>query len=135
MSPNAYTQPRRTRLPDTRASVTHRISHTGDLDVYITVGFYTPDKDSVEQPGEIFVKLGKEGSTLGGLVDGLAVSWSLALQYGIPWERLSRKLRDTKFEPLNHEGKSVLHAIVVAVDRILSERGSNPTKGCNGFEE
>lgn len=128
----------RKHLPDTRASVTRRIEHTPNMDIYVIVGFFEPIKLSVaipedivstEQPGEVFIKLAKEGNTLGGLCDVIGVMMSLMLQYNIPWERIARKIRYTNFEPTDHTGKSIAHAIVTAVDHILSERGSIPDKG------
>jgi ribonucleoside-diphosphate reductase alpha chain len=111
-------EPPRTHLPDTRQSITCRIAHTGDLDVYVILGFFENNG-----PGEIFIKIGKEGSTLQGLMDIIAIQSSLMLQYGIPWERIARKLRYTNFEPLNKEGHSVAHAIVEAVDKLIVQKG------------
>ena len=127
----------RQRLPETRASVIHKIEHTSNMDIYVIVGFFDShipldsdvDAAPVEQPGEVFIKVGKEGSTLGGLCDMIAVTISLSLQYNIPWDRIARKMRNTNFEPENLEGKSIMHAVVAAVDKILSERGSIPDKG------
>jgi ribonucleoside-diphosphate reductase alpha chain len=110
-------EPDRARLPDTRQSVTRRIEHNQHLDIYVIVGFFEGGS-----AGEVFVKLGKEGSTLQGLTDGIAVMMSLMLQYGIPWERIGRKVRFTNFDPLNKDGHSVLHAIVESVDEIIKER-------------
>jgi ribonucleoside-diphosphate reductase alpha chain len=107
-------EPERHHLPDTRKSWTCRVSHSGDLDIYVTVGFF-----DTGEPGEVFVKIGKEGSTIAGMVDMMAVQCSLLLQYGVPWERIARKLRHTNFDPLNKEGKSIAHAIAVAVDGIM----------------
>lgn len=128
------TAPNRYHLPETRESVTRRVSHSGDLDIYITVGFFEEHsrlvKDTpIAQPGEVFIKLGKEGSTLGGLADNIAVMMSLLLQYGVPWDRVARKLRFTNYEPRNENGMSIAHAVVCAVDGILSERGCDPKKG------
>lgn len=105
----------RRHLPDTRRSLTQRIEHVGDLDIYVTVGFYD-DGD----PGEVFIKIAKEGSTLAGLIDIIAVCMSLMLQFGVPWERVARKFRHTNFEPLNEKGKSIAHVIVVAVDELIT---------------
>jgi ribonucleoside-diphosphate reductase alpha chain len=107
-------------LPETRDSITRRIAHSGELDIYVTVGFFPTGI-----PGEVFVKIGKEGSTLAGLLDMWAVSVSIMLQYHIPWERVARKVRHTNFEPTNAEGKSIGHAIVVAVDEILALKGQS----------
>lgn len=120
--------PVRRRLPEVRASMTRRIELSGDLDIYVTIGFYEPIAE-IEQPGEVFIKIAKEGSTIAGLVDSLAVLMSLMLQYGVPWDRIALKLRHTKFEPMNSEGKSIVHVIVTAIDEILSHRGSQPNQG------
>ncbi|MHA2265906.1 MAG: TSCPD domain-containing protein [Candidatus Thorarchaeota archaeon] len=110
-------EPPRRRLPDTRESITRRVEHSGDLDIYVTVGFFS--RMHARVPGEVFVKIAKEGSTLAGMVDMTAILMSTMLQYGIPWDRIARNLRDTNFEPVNVEGKSIAHAIVSAVDEII----------------
>lgn len=110
-------EPQRRRLPHTRSSVVHCIRHAGDLKIYIIVGFYTNG-----DPGEVFLKIGKEGSTLAGVMDILGACISQMMQYNIPWKRISRSLRNTNFAPLNVEGKSIAHAIVRAVDKIVKER-------------
>jgi ribonucleoside-diphosphate reductase alpha chain len=88
--------PRRERLPATRSSLTHRFSISGTTG-YITVGLY-PDG----RPGEVFLTVAKEGSTLGGLMDTIGVLSSLALQHGVPVEALARKFQHTRFEPSGH---------------------------------
>ena len=108
------TEPPRRHLPTTRKSVTHVARHKGDLKIYIIVGFFTNG-----DPGEVFIKIGKEGSTLAGLLDILGVLISTMLQYEIPWERIARNLRDTNFEPLDSNGNSIAHVIVESVDKIL----------------
>lgn len=92
LSGGAPGAPRR-RLPDERKSITHRFlvgGHKG----YVTVGLY----DSGE-PGEIFVRIAKEGSTISGLMDNFATAVSLALQHGTPLAALVDKFRGTRFEP------------------------------------
>ena len=86
-------EPYRRRLPDQRNSVTHKFD-VGDQEGYVTVGLY--DDGS---PGEVFVTISKEGSTIRGLMDSVAVLTSLALQYGVPLEDLARKFEGTRFEP------------------------------------
>ena len=76
-----------------RASITHKFS-VGAHEGYITVGMY-PDG----RPGEIFIKMSKEGSTLSGVMDGLALTVSLGLQYGVPLKVFVDKLVNTRFEP------------------------------------
>ena len=85
---------RRRKLPDERMSITHKFSvasHEG----YLHVGLYENGK-----PGEIFIKMSKEGSTLSGVMDTLALSLSMNLQYGVPLEVLCQKLVHTRFEPM-----------------------------------
>ncbi len=86
--------PRRRKLPDERMSLTHKLSVAGH-EAYITVGLYEDGK-----PGEIFIKMSKEGSTLSGVMDTLALSLSMNLQYGVPLEVLCEKLVHTRFEPM-----------------------------------
>jgi ribonucleoside-diphosphate reductase alpha chain len=86
-------QPYRHRLADERQSLTHKFS-IGGHEGYITVGMYADGS-----PGEIFVVMSKEGSVVSGLMDGLATSISLALQYGVPLRVLVSKFSHTRFEP------------------------------------
>ena len=83
----------REKMPVERASITHKFS-VGANEGYITVGMY-PDG----RPGEIFIKMSKEGSTLSGVMDGLALTVSLGLQYGVPLKVFVDKLLNTRFEP------------------------------------
>jgi ribonucleoside-diphosphate reductase alpha chain len=83
----------REKLPVERASVTHKFS-VGGHEGYITVGMYQDGR-----PGEIFIKMSKEGSTLSGVMDGLALTVSLGLQYGVPLKVFVDKLLNTRFEP------------------------------------
>ena len=85
--------PSRRRLPDTRNSITHKFNISGH-EGYITVGLYDD-----ESPGELFLVIAKEGSTLRGMMDTVAVLTSLALQYGVPVEDLARKFEHSQFEP------------------------------------
>lgn len=89
-------KPRRERLPDTRNSVTHKFSIAGH-EGYISVGLY-PDG----RPGEVFITMAKEGSTVGGLMDSFGTATSIALQYGVPLEVLVNKFSHTRFEPMGH---------------------------------
>ncbi len=86
-------KPFRQHLPDERQSITHKFK-VADQEGYITVGLYDDGR-----PGEIFVKINKEGSTVSGLMDAVALLTSVTLQYGVPIEELSRKLKNTRFEP------------------------------------
>ncbi len=86
-------QPVRNRMPDTRIALNHKFEIAGH-EGYITVGLYESG-----QPGEIFVKMAKEGSTIGGLMDTVATITSMALQYGVPLETLVKKFAYQRFEP------------------------------------
>jgi ribonucleoside-diphosphate reductase alpha chain len=86
-------QPVRHRMPDTRTSLTHKFEIAGH-EGYITVGLYED-----EQPGELFITMSKEGSTIGGLMDTVGTLTSIALQYGVPLESLVKKFAYQRFEP------------------------------------
>ncbi|HKW99944.1 MAG TPA: vitamin B12-dependent ribonucleotide reductase [Bryobacteraceae bacterium] len=91
-------RPVRRKLPDERRSITHKFS-IGGHEGYITVGMY--DDGS---PGEIFVTMAKEGSTISGLMDSFATSISYCLQYGVPLKFLSDKFAHVRFEPSGWTG-------------------------------
>jgi ribonucleoside-diphosphate reductase alpha chain len=86
--------PRRRKLPQERLAIAHKFSIAGH-EGYIHVGMY---EDGT--PGEIFIKMSKEGSTLSGVMDTLALSLSMNLQYGVPLDVLCEKLSHTRFEPM-----------------------------------
>src|SRR6476619_6852455 len=86
-------QPIRHRMPDTRMSLTHRFEIAGH-EGYITVGLYEDG-----QPGELFITMSKEGSTIGGLMDTVGTLTSIALQYGVPLQSLVTKFAYQRFEP------------------------------------
>jgi len=94
----AVAQPIRRRLPDERKALTHHFS-VGGQEGYLTVGLY---EDGV--PGEIFITMSKEGSTVSGLMDCMATAVSLALQYGVPLKVLCAKFSHTRFEPSGFTG-------------------------------
>jgi ribonucleoside-diphosphate reductase alpha chain len=86
-------KPLRRRLTDTRTAVTHKFDIAGH-EGYMTVGLFEDN-----QPGELFITMAKEGSTIGGLMDSLGTLTSIALQYGVPMEALVRKFAHQRFEP------------------------------------
>ncbi len=94
-------RPMRRRLPDTRHSITHHFNVAGH-EGYLTVGMYDD-----HSPGELFITMSKEGSTIGGLMDSLGTAISVALQYGVPIESLVTKFAHQRFEPMgmttNHD--------------------------------
>jgi ribonucleoside-diphosphate reductase alpha chain len=90
---NAPPRAVRHKLQEERASITHKFK-VGDHEGYITVGLY-PDGE----PGELFITMAKEGSTVSGLVDSFALAVSIALQHGVPLKLLCEKFAHTRFEP------------------------------------
>jgi ribonucleoside-diphosphate reductase alpha chain len=85
--------PLRRRLPETRTAITHKFEIAGH-EGYLTVGLFESG-----QPGELFVTMAKEGSTIGGLMDSIGALTSMALQYGVPLEALVKKFAHQRFEP------------------------------------
>jgi ribonucleoside-diphosphate reductase alpha chain len=88
----------RHRLPNERASVTHKFSIAGH-EGYLTVGLYPNG-----QPGELFIRMAKEGSTISGLMDSFATAISMCLQHGVPLKLLCEKFAHTRFEPSGWTG-------------------------------
>ncbi|MCS7133720.1 MAG: vitamin B12-dependent ribonucleotide reductase, partial [Candidatus Caldarchaeum sp.] len=86
-------KPVRRRLPAERQAITHKF-RVGEQEGYITVGLYEDGS-----PGEVFIKMAKEGSTLAGLMDAFSIVTSIALQYGVPLRVLVEKFIHTRFEP------------------------------------
>jgi ribonucleoside-diphosphate reductase alpha chain len=105
-------KPRRERLEDTRQSITHKFSIAGH-EGYLCVGLY-PDG----RPGEIFITMAKEGSTIGGIMDSFGTSLSIALQYGVPLEVLVNKFSHTRFEPMGHTSNKDIRIAKSVVDYI-----------------
>ena len=93
MQRELFARAQREKMPSERSSVTHKFS-VGGHEGYITVGLYEDGR-----PGEVFIKMSKEGSTLSGVMDGLALTISIGLQYGVPLKVFVDKLLNTRFEP------------------------------------
>lgn len=91
--PKIIAKPFRHRLAETRNSITHKFTVAGH-EGYLTVGLYEDG-----QPGELFITMAKEGSTVGGLMDVIGTCTSMALQYGVPLITLVDKFRHARFEP------------------------------------
>ena len=91
-------KPIRQRLPDERQALTHKFSIAGH-EGYLTVGLFENG-----QPGEIFLRMSKEGSTVSGMMDAFATAISVSLQYGVPLESLIRKFSHMRFEPAGFTG-------------------------------
>jgi len=86
----------RQTLPPVRDSITHKFAIMGH-EGYLTIGLFEDGK-----PGELFIKMAKEGSTLSGLIQGYCRAFSLALQYGLPLEEAVRRFKHMRFEPMGH---------------------------------
>jgi len=112
-------RPVRRKLPDEREAVTHKFSIAGH-EGYLTVGRYEEG-----QPGEIFLRMAKEGSTVSGLMDTIATMTSIALQYGVPLKALVDKFSHTRFEPAgftNNREIPIAKSITDYVFRYLGNR-------------
>ncbi len=92
----------RHRLPDDRVGLTHHFSIAGH-EGYLTVGFYPNG-----QPGEVFIRMAKEGSTIAGLMECFGTVVSVSLQHGVPLKVLCNKLSHTRFEPSGWTGNQEL---------------------------
>ena len=124
--PNAPPRAVRHRLPDTRPAVTHKFAIAGH-EGYLTVGLYEHG-----QPGEIFIAMAKEGSTISGFMDSFALVFSIALQHGVPLETLVGKLAHTRFEPSGWTGNPEIgyaKSIMDYVARWLEHRFLKPHQG------
>ncbi len=107
----------RKRLPETRQGTTKK-ARVGNIEYYVTVNFY-PDSD---KPGETFIKIAKEGSIIAGFVDALAITISIAWQYGVPWNILGIKYLQTIFEPRDKENSSIIDGISKTITSIIELR-------------
>jgi ribonucleoside-diphosphate reductase alpha chain len=110
--------PRRERLPDTRRSVTHKFNVAGH-EGYITVGLYDDGR-----PGELFITMAKEGSTVGGLMDCFGTAVSMSLQYGVPLEVYVNKFTHTRFEPMGYTTNPDIRVATSIVDYIFRWLGA-----------
>jgi ribonucleoside-diphosphate reductase alpha chain len=110
--------PFRRKLPDERRSITHKFSVAGH-EGYVTVGLFEDGK-----PGEIFLRMSKEGSTISGLMDSFATAISLTLQYGVPLEALVNKFTHMRFEPSGFTKNPEIPIAKSLVDYIFRWMGS-----------
>ena len=116
-------QPVRHRMPDTRSSLTHRFEIAGH-EGYITVGLYEDG-----QPGELFITMSKEGSTIGGLMDTVGTLTSIALQYGVPLESLVKKFAYQRFEPSGFTKNTDIRHATSITDYVFRWLGCQFIKG------
>jgi ribonucleoside-diphosphate reductase alpha chain len=113
LEPRPAGRPYRRHLPDERQSITHKF-RVGEQEGYLTVGLYDDGG-----PGEIFVNISKEGSTIRGLMDAVAMLTSVALQYGVPLENLVAKFRGVHFEPAGFTNNPKIPSATSLVDYIF----------------
>jgi ribonucleoside-diphosphate reductase alpha chain len=113
----AQAGPLRKRLPETRQSITHKFN-VGGHEGYVTVGLF---EDGM--PGELFITMAKEGSTIGGLMDVIGTETSMALQYGVPLDALVNKFSHMRFEPSGWTGNPDIPHAKSIVDYIFRWMG------------
>ena len=141
-APAPATVPYRRRLPDERAALTHKFQ-VGDQEGYVTVGLYDDGT-----PGEIFIHMSKEGSTISGLIDAFATSISMALQYGVPLQALCDKFQHSRFAPsgfTHHPQIRIATSVTDYIFRYLAlkfldpvpatETGADPVPGAGSVAE
>jgi ribonucleoside-diphosphate reductase alpha chain len=109
---NLFPGTQRRKLSAERDSITHKFS-IGGHEGYLTVGKYSDGT-----PGEIFIKMAKEGSTLSGIMDAFALSVSISLQYGVPLRALVDKFVNSRFEPSGYTGNPQIRYAKSIVDYI-----------------
>jgi ribonucleoside-diphosphate reductase alpha chain len=124
--PAATQAPVRRRMPEERAATTYTI-HAGNTPVYVTVGWHSDG-----QPGELFLRAARSGSTVGGLLDTLAVTASLALQYGCPVDDLLRHWKGTRFEPAGWTGNPQMPFVTSIPDGVARRLGIALGKATDG---
>lgn len=105
--------PVRRRLPDERQAVTHKFQ-VGGLEGYLTVGLFEDGS-----PGEIFLVVAKEGSTLSGVMDAFATSVSMALQYGVPLKALVKKFSYMRFDPSGFTNNRAIPTAYSVIDYVF----------------
>lgn len=121
---------RQSLLPD-RDSITHKFQIMGH-EGYLTIGLF---EDGM--PGEVFVKMSKEGSTLSGLMQAFCRAFSLALQYGLPLDEAVRRFKDMRFEPMGTTGnpdvpeaKSIIDYVARYLESQFCETGERVGMRC-----
>jgi ribonucleoside-diphosphate reductase alpha chain len=116
----------RRHMPNTRMSLTHKFEIAGH-EGYITVGLYEDG-----QPGELFVQMSKEGSTIGGLMDTVATLTSISLQYGVPLEQMVNKFAYQRFEPSGYTTNPDIRTAFSITDYVFRWMGC---EFINGYRE
>jgi ribonucleoside-diphosphate reductase alpha chain len=110
-------KPLRRRLPDTRRAINHKFEIAGH-EGYLTVGLFDDGR-----PGELFVTMAKEGSTIGGLMDTIGALTSMSLQYGVPLETLVKKFAHQRFEPSGFTKNPDIRSAASIIDYVFRWMG------------
>ena len=111
-------------LPETRPSVTTKFK-VENWEGYLIVSFYDND-----QPGELFIHVAKEGTSISGLCDAVAALTSMMLQGGFAWKDIREKFAFTRFEPMDENYSSLLDCVAKKVSKVISERGGIEDLNC-----
>jgi len=102
----------RRKLPRTRESITHKFNIAG-FEGYLTIGLFEDGR-----PGEIFIKMAKEGSTLSGMVQAFCRAFSLALQFGLPVDEAVVRFKGMRFEPMGATGNPDIPEALSVIDYV-----------------
>jgi ribonucleoside-diphosphate reductase alpha chain len=102
----------RRKLPRTRESITHKFNIAG-FEGYLTIGLFEDGR-----PGEIFIKMAKEGSTLSGMVQAFCRAFSLALQFGLPVDEAVVRFKGMRFEPMGPTGNPDIPEALSVIDYV-----------------
>ena len=111
------TRSNRKRLSENRIGITSK-SQVGGMEYYVTVNFF----DDTADPCEVFIKIAKEGSTVSGLMDALAITISIALQHGVEWSVLGQQYLGTIFSPRDDKASSLVDSVAKTIDDTVSLR-------------
>ncbi len=103
----------RQALATTRQSVTHKFAVAG-MEGYLTIGLYDDGR-----PGEIFIKMAKEGSTMKGMVQAFCRAISLAIQYGLPISEACARFKGMRFEPMGHTSNPDIPEVTSIIDYVF----------------
>lgn len=109
--------PQRKKFIDIRSGLTRKVQACG-MEFYLTVNFF----DDTMEPGEVFIKIAKQGSTIAGFVDAWVTTLSISLQYGVPWDVLMDKYLHHRFEPSDDKNPSLIHAMALNIDSLIKEK-------------
>ena len=113
---------KRRKLSSIRYGITCKDQACG-FEYYVTVNFFDDNT-----PAELFIRIAKEGSVIAGFVEALAITISIALQYGVPWIVLHGKYLNQIFEPRDDANSSLIHALGNTVDKVIKlQNGQKPT--------